>query len=170
MRQLIVTYILAFGVLTILVPDAVYAQENKTSKKWAGTMFVDENGDGICDTFENSGQGKGLGPGNKKGSEKAGNGFVDSDSDGICDNTAARPGKGFGQVRMNNNPGNFGGGDYECTDKGNITLNSTRQWNNSIFRRDRGKGYSGGKSNDNGGKGFGGHGIIMSGTGSILPK
>lgn len=48
----------------------------------SGDNFVDEDGDGICDTCGNV---PGTGTGNQNGNGAAGENFVDLDGDGICD-------------------------------------------------------------------------------------
>lgn len=55
-----------------------------------GSLFVDEDGDGVCD---NKGTGYSRGHGQGKNYR---NNFVDADGDGICDNL----GTGFKQNRM----------------------------------------------------------------------
>jgi hypothetical protein len=52
---------------------------------FAGRNFVDENGNGICDRFE---QGQAFGPRGNRGTGQGAN-FVDEDGDGICDHYAA---------------------------------------------------------------------------------
>lgn len=52
--------------------------------------FIDEDGDGICDNWQNGG-GYGQGYGNG-----AGRGFVDDNGDGICDNRQNDGGYGQG--------------------------------------------------------------------------
>ena len=63
-----------------------------------GMNFIDENGNGICDRFE---QGQGMRQGNR-GQGKRGQGFIDENGDGICDHRGAgnmRHGKGRGAGR-----------------------------------------------------------------------
>ncbi len=77
------------------------AQDNKTAAnpKTRGMMFVDKNGDGICDNFDGTGlgnnrqgfhgksqnnQGRGTGICNGKGNPNCTN-FIDANKDGICD-------------------------------------------------------------------------------------
>ncbi len=59
----------------------------------AGQNFVDENGDGICDTCGNI---PGTGTGNQNGNGAAGSNFVDLDGDGVCDTCGTAPADGTG--------------------------------------------------------------------------
>ncbi len=53
------------------------------ASRWASAHcgYVDADGDGICDNWENGTGGQGYGAGNGDGY-----GFVDADGDGVCDN------------------------------------------------------------------------------------
>lgn len=80
----------------------------------AGCLFIDENGDGICDNYNNCGVygGQGYVDENNDGicdnyngsGAYAGRGYVDQNNDGICDNYASG-GRGCGGGR-----GGRGGG------------------------------------------------------------
>jgi hypothetical protein len=58
-----------------------------------GQNFVDENGDGICDTCGNV---PGSGMGNQYGKGAMGSNFVDEDGDGVCDTCSLAPADGTG--------------------------------------------------------------------------
>jgi hypothetical protein len=57
--------------------------------------FIDENGDGICDLFQNGGQGMGRGAGNR--GQSGLRNFVDADGDGVCDNFTGTGTRGAGR-------------------------------------------------------------------------
>ncbi len=88
------TLLLAFAVFSLAAVQAI-AQET-TADPPAGPSFIDENGDGICDNFQNGRRGLGLG--NGKGNRAN---FVDEDGDGVCDNfqSGQRKGNGAGKGR-----------------------------------------------------------------------
>jgi hypothetical protein len=81
--------------------DAVAQQKGSGTGK-RGTMFVDQNGDGVCDNFGtnagqklgNSSQGKGYGPGNGTGNmgqgPKDGTGY--GKKSGVCTGTGTGTG------------------------------------------------------------------------------
>ncbi|WP_420643672.1 hypothetical protein [Candidatus Leptofilum sp.] len=66
--------------------------------------FVDEDGDGVCDTCGNV-PGNGSGQGNQYGNGAQGSNFVDEDGDGVCDTCGNVPGSGQGN-RYGNVPSN----------------------------------------------------------------
>lgn len=87
-------------------------QGQGVGKNSANPAFVDKDGDGVCDNYQNkkkgqagnstkgqsAGQGKGNGNGNGQGMGQGrgrGQGFVDADNDGVCDNYQQRK-KGAG--------------------------------------------------------------------------
>ena len=65
---------LAVAAFTVITATS-FAQNGVPAGNTASTTFIDENGDGICDTYQAGGQGQGLGQGNKAG--KQGNGVAD---------------------------------------------------------------------------------------------
>ena len=91
-----------------------------------GQYFIDEDGDGICDTCGNV---PGTGIGNHYGQGAVGGNFVDLDGDGICDNcTPLAPADGTGNQfgRGNGRNGAAGSnfvdedGDGICDTCGNV--------------------------------------------------
>lgn len=58
-----------------------------------GQSFIDEDGDGVCDTCGNV---PGTGMGNQHGNGTMGSNFVDEDGDGVCDICGSVPGTGMG--------------------------------------------------------------------------
>ncbi len=65
--------------------------ETAVTQNDPGNNFVDEDGDGICDTC---GSVPGMGNGSQHGA--AGSNFVDENGDGICDDGGNIPGTGTG--------------------------------------------------------------------------
>lgn len=63
-----------------------------------GQNFVDEDGDGVCDTC---GSVPGSGTGNQNGNGAGGSNFVDEDGDGVCDTCGSVPGSGMGSQNGN---------------------------------------------------------------------
>lgn len=60
-----------------------------------GRAFIDENGNGVCDRFE---QGQAVGPRGMRGRGHGPN-FIDENGDGVCDHYAAggwHMGRGYG--------------------------------------------------------------------------
>lgn len=95
---------LFFAVLAIAAFTAVAnAQDTKKSEpqKANGPAYVDKNGNGTCDNFENGTsnrakhKGQGIGQGRKggkcdgKGKGKGAN-YTDKDGNGVCDNLNTR--------------------------------------------------------------------------------
>jgi hypothetical protein len=69
----------------LVVDDGVAGETAVTQNPIAnpsGDNFVDEDGDGICDTCDNV---PGTGTGEQNGNGAAGDNFVDLDGDGVCD-------------------------------------------------------------------------------------
>lgn len=60
--------------------------------------FVDEDGDGVCDTC---GSVPGTSMGNQHGNGMMGSNFVDEDGDGVCDTCGSVPGTGTGSQSGN---------------------------------------------------------------------
>ncbi len=95
------------------VNEANVVGETAVAPNGPGDNFIDEDGDGICDTCGNTpGTGAGNGAGN----------FVDEDGDGICDDCGIAPGDGTGnqygrqsansgQSKTGNGGGNRRGGN-----------------------------------------------------------
>ena len=63
-----------------------------------GQNFIDEDGDGVCDTCGNV---PGTGMGNQHGTGAMGSNFVDEDGDGVCDTCGSVPGTGMGSQHGN---------------------------------------------------------------------
>ncbi|RMF70161.1 MAG: hypothetical protein D6743_00720, partial [Calditrichaeota bacterium] len=89
----------------------VVQQENQNQPRvtpWGrGMNFVDEDGNGICDRFEQGRGGRHSGPGMRQGRH-----FVDEDGDGMCDYRGAGAMHGRRAGRNANHPGRgpMGGG------------------------------------------------------------
>ena len=77
-RLTTITMVLTLAAFTLLSLSA-FAEDTVPATN-TGPSFIDENGDGICDNYQNGG--KGLGQGNRAN-------FVDADGDGVCDNYQA---------------------------------------------------------------------------------
>lgn len=89
-----------------------------------GAGFIDEDGNGICDRFEQGycdvpgcvGHGRGYASsGDARGGaagqgQGAGAGYVDADGDGICDNRGSGYGGGYGNGYGNGNGNGYGNG------------------------------------------------------------
>ena len=78
-RLYVLTFLLGLA-LTTLVSQGTFAEET-TPPVQNGPAFVDEDGNGICDNYENGG--RGLARGRGAGIQRN---FVDADGDGKCDN------------------------------------------------------------------------------------
>lgn len=93
------------------------AGEAAASSWSAGAGFIDEDGNGICDRFEQgycdvpgcAGHGQGYAPSGSAWSGAAGQGqgagYVDADGDGICDN------RGYGNGYGGGNSNGYGNGN-----------------------------------------------------------
>jgi len=99
-RLTTITMVLALAAFTLLSLSAF---------AYTGPSFIDEDGDGICDNYQNGG--RGLGQGNRAN-------FVDADGDGVCDNyqSGQRKGAGSGKGNARHSGGNFvdADGDGVC--------------------------------------------------------
>lgn len=75
-----------------------------------GCVFVDEDGDGICDYYSNRQTNAGQGYGNAN----AGQGYVDANGDGVCDNYVDGNcyGNGYGNGGYGYQGGNGGSGNW----------------------------------------------------------
>lgn len=85
-----------------------------------GQNFVDEDGDGVCDTC---GSVPGTSMGNQHGSGMMGSNFVDADGNGVCDTCGNMPGTGMGNQQGNGAMGsNFvdEDGDGVCDTCGSV--------------------------------------------------
>ena len=71
---------------TLIVVFSVNAMavEPGTGTNIDAPSFIDEDGDGVCDTFQAGG--RGLGRRGGRGDGQGGENFVDADGDGVCDN------------------------------------------------------------------------------------
>jgi hypothetical protein len=107
MKKLIFPFIVLGGFL-LLGTSAVEAQNVDTKKvkttQTTQTGFVDANHDGVCDNYNGSQPGKGLGPGNGQGVGRA-------TGKGLGKGAGLRNGSGAGQRRLD--------GSGAGTNKGN---------------------------------------------------
>ncbi|MFC1608540.1 hypothetical protein ACFL47_11280 [Candidatus Latescibacterota bacterium] len=126
----LLTMVLAVAAL-VLVPVWVTADEDETTAPvTTGINFLDEDGDGFCDNYDGTGQGRRLGRGQ-------GTNFVDEDGDGVCDNNATGLGKGQGRGAGNGRLFVDADGDGVCD---NCTEGATK---NRSGRGRRGRGRAG---------------------------
>jgi type II secretory pathway pseudopilin PulG len=105
----------------------------------AGQNFVDEDGDGVCDTC---GSVPGSGMGSQNGNGPSGSNFVDEDGDGVCDTCGSVPGSGMGSQNGNGAMGsNFVDldGDGVCDTCGMAPADGT----GNQYGRQAGQGRSG---------------------------
>ena len=90
--------------------DAATAVTQDPAAAPVSQTFVDEDGDGVCDTCGNV---PGTGAGNQNGNGASGDNFVDLDGDGICDDCqplAAADGSGNQYGRQGGQGGQGGQG------------------------------------------------------------
>jgi hypothetical protein len=95
-----VLLVVSLSLLSLSALDALAANPQPGTNTTSPT-FIDENGNGICDNYENNGGKKG--PDVSKGT---GQNYVDANGDGVCDNTGTFQGnqKGYknkGEVKPN---------------------------------------------------------------------
>jgi hypothetical protein len=114
-----------------------------------GQNFVDEDGDGVCDTCGNEpGTNRDRPYGNSRGS----NNFIDEDGDGLCDSCGLAPGDGTGN-QYGNGASNFvdGDGDGVCDTCGTAPQDGT----GNQYGRQGGRGGNGRQGRGQGGNGQG---------------
>ncbi|MCB9420574.1 MAG: hypothetical protein H6667_12265 [Ardenticatenaceae bacterium] len=106
--------------------DAATAVTQDPIANPAGQNFVDEDGDGVCDTCGNV---PGTGTGNQNGNGAAGENFVDLDGDGICDDCEPlAPADGTGnQYGRQGGQGGQGAGIHQSTTQLDGTASTTSQ-------------------------------------------
>ena len=77
------TLVLAIAAFSLVTVNA-FAQNGVPVNSDVTETFIDENGDGICDTYQAGGQGQGLGQGNGQSGKAHGRG------NGAADGTQAK--------------------------------------------------------------------------------
>ena len=135
--------------------ETAVTQEQEQPTVPTGQNFVDDDGDGVCDTC---GSVPNSGVGNQYGNGAMGGSFVDEDGDGVCDTCGNVPNSGVGNQNGNGAMGsNFvdADGDGVCDTCGLAPADGTgnqhgRQGNHG------GQGNQG-NQNQGGGQGHGGH-------------
>lgn len=113
---------------------------------FAGQNFVDEDGDGVCDTCGNV---PGSSAGNQYGQANGGSAFVDEDGDGVCDNFIDEDGDGLCDLGGGTGTGTGSGygsgtfvdedGDGVCDTCGTAPADGT----GNQYRRQGGRGGNG---------------------------
>ena len=101
-RLYVLTFLLGIALIP-LASQGTFAEET-TPPAQSGPAFVDEDGNGICDNYENGGRGlargRGVGRGRGIGRGRGTGGyFVDADGDGVCDNFTNGTWRGVGRGR-----------------------------------------------------------------------
>ena len=110
-----------------------------------GQNFVDEDGDGVCDSC---GGVPGSGMGSQNGNGAMGSNFVDEDGDGVCDSCGGVPGSGMGSQNGN---GAMGSNFVDLDGDGVCDTYSTRPADGTGNQYGR-------QGGQNGGQGRGGRG------------
>ena len=106
---------------TAAVTDTVPVYNNVCDYCGEGCSFVDEDGDGVCDYYNNRQPNGGQGYGSANAGQGQGYGYVDSNNDGVCDNYVEGNcyGNGYGNCDGSGNGCNGGGYGYQGGNRGN---------------------------------------------------